>query len=88
MICQGQAVAGAQVTVAGPFPQAGQVWSGLTGGDGSFSTGLILDAGSYVVAIISSGTGYDSLPVTVPPGSYVTVLAQCTTIYGHGYHGW
>ncbi len=83
--CQGQAVAGAQVTISGPFPQAGQVWSGVTGGGGSFSTGLILDAGSYVVAIISPGTSYDSVPVTVPAGSYASVLAQCTLVYGRGY---
>jgi hypothetical protein len=86
--CQGQAVAGAQVTVSGPFPQAGQAWVGATAGDGTFNTGLILDSGSYVVDIISSGSGYDSMPVTVPPGGYASVLAQCTLIYGHGYQGW
>jgi len=83
--CQGQAVAGAQVTVSGPFPQGEQAWSGATGGDGAFSTGLILDAGAYVIAIVSPGTGYDSVPVTVPAGSYVSVFAQCTLIYGPGY---
>jgi hypothetical protein len=83
--CQGQSVAGAQVTVSGPFPQAGQVWSGVTGGDGAFSTGLALDAGSYVIAIISPGTSYDSVPVTVAAGSYASVLAQCTLIYPRGY---
>ena len=85
MTCQGEAVDGAQVTVSGPFPQGGQAWSGVTGGDGTFSTGLILDTGSYVIAILSPGTGYDSLPVTVPAGSYVSVLAQCTLVYGSGY---
>lgn len=85
MTCQGQAVAGAQVTVSGPFPQGEQVWSGVTGGDGAFSTGLILDAGAYVIAIVSPGTGYDSVPVSVPAGSYVSVFAQCTLIYGPGY---
>jgi len=84
VLCQGEAVAGVQVTVSGPFPQGGQLWSGVTGGDGSFSTGLIFDAGSYVVEILSPGTGYDSAPVTVPAGSYASVLAQCTVVYGHG----
>lgn len=85
MICQGQAVGGAQVTVSGLSPQAGQVWSGVTGGDGTFSTGFILDTGSYVIGIISSGASYDSMPVTVAAGSYVSVLAQCTLVYGPGY---
>jgi len=84
--CQDQAVAGAQVSVTGPFPQGGQVWSGVTGGDGAFSTGLILDTGSYVVSIVSSGTSYDSVPVTVPPGSYASVLAVCTHAYGPGHY--
>ena len=88
VICQGQAVAEAQVTVSGPFPQVGQAWLGVTGGDGTFSTGLILDSGSYVVTVISSGSSYDSMPVTVPPGGYASVLAQCTLIYGPGYQGW
>ncbi len=83
--CQDQGVDGAQVTVSGTFPQSGVVWSGVTGGDGTFSTGLILDAGSYVVAITSPGTGYDTLPVTVSPDSYGSVLAQCTIIYGPGH---
>jgi transcriptional regulator with XRE-family HTH domain len=83
--CQGQAVAGVQVAVSGPFPQAGQVWSGATGGDGTFSTGLILDAGSYVVVITSSEASYDSVPVTVPAGDYASVLAQCTLIYRPRY---
>lgn len=85
MTCQGQALAGAQVSVTGPFPQGGHVWSGVTGGDGAFSTGLIFDAGSYVVSIVSTGTSYDSVPVTVPPGSYASVLAQCTLVYGSGH---
>jgi transcriptional regulator with XRE-family HTH domain len=85
VICQGQAVDGAQVTVSGPFPQGGQVWSGVTGGDGTFSTGFILGTGSYVIAIISPGASYDSMPVTVAAGSYVSVLAQCTLVYGPGY---
>jgi len=85
VICRSQPVAGAQVTVSGPFPQAGQAWSGVTGEDGTFSTGLILDSGSYVVTIISSGAGYDTMPVTVPAGGYASVLAQCTVIYPHGY---
>jgi len=85
VICQGQPVAGVQVTASGPFPQAGQAWLGATGGDGTFNTGLILDSGSYVVTIISSGTGYDNMPVTVPPGGYASVLAQCTRIYSPGY---
>jgi DNA-binding CsgD family transcriptional regulator len=83
--CQDQGVAGAQVIVSGPFPQGGQAWSGVTGGDGAFSTGLILEAGSYIVDILSPGTGYDSLSVSVPPGSYASVLAQCILVYGHGY---
>jgi len=85
VICQSQPVAGAQVTVSGPFPLAGQAWLGVTGGDGTFSTGLILDSGSYVVTIISSGAGYDTMPVTVPADGYASVLAQCTVIYPHGY---
>jgi len=88
VICQGQAVAEAQVTVSGPFPQAGQAWLGVTGGDGTFSTGPILDSGSYVVTVISSGSSYDSMPVTVPPDGYASVLAPCTLIYGPGYQGW
>jgi hypothetical protein len=83
--CQGRAVAGAQVSVTGPFPEGGQIWSGVTGGDGAFSTGLILHTGSYVVAIVSPGTSYDSVPVTVPRGSYASVLAQCTLVYGPAY---
>jgi hypothetical protein len=87
VICQGQGVAGAQVTVSGPFPQAGQAWLGVTGGDGTFSTGLTLDSGSYVASVISSGTSYDTIPVTVPPSGYASVFAQCTLIYGHNYQG-
>ncbi len=83
--CRDQGVAGAQVTVSGPFPQGGAAWSGVTGGDGTFSTGLILDAGSYIIAILSPGTGYDSLPVVVSPGSYTSVSAPCTLVYGPGY---
>jgi len=83
--CRDQGVAGAQVTVSGPFPQGGAAWSGVTGGDGTFSTGLILDAGSYIIAILSPGTGYDTLPVAVPPGSYASVSAPCTLVYGPGY---
>ena len=63
----------------------GAAWSGVTGGDGTFSTGLILDAGSYIIAILSPGTGYDTLPVAVPPGSYASVSAPCTLVYGPGY---
>lgn len=85
VICQSQPVAGAQVTVSGPFPLAGQAWLGVTGEDGTFSTGFILDSGSYVVTIISSGAGYDTMPVTVPADGYASVLAQCTVIYPHGY---
>ena len=84
MTCREQGVAGAQVTVSSSFPQGGVAWSGVTGGDGTFSTGLILDAGSYIIAIISPGTGYDTLPVTVSLGSYASVVAQCTH-YGPGY---
>jgi hypothetical protein len=83
--CRHQGVDGAQVTVSGPFPQGGVAWSGVTGGDGTFSTGLILDAGSYIIGIISPGSGYDSLTVAVPPGSYASVLAQCILVYGPGY---
>jgi DNA-binding CsgD family transcriptional regulator len=83
--CRDQGVAGAQVTVSGTFPQSGVVWSGVTGEDGTFSTGLILDAGSYIIGITSPGTGYDTLPVTVSPGSYASVVAPCTIVYGRGY---
>lgn len=85
MTCQGQGVAGAQVTISGPFPQEGTAWSGVSGGDGTFNTGLILNAGSYIISILSPGTGYDTLPVTVPPDSYVSVSAQCTLVYPPGY---
>jgi hypothetical protein len=85
VICQSQPVAGAQVTVSGPFPLAGQAWLGVTGEDGTFSTGLILDSGSYVATVISSGAGYDTMPVTVPADGYASVLTQCTVIYPHGY---
>ena len=85
MFCQGEAVAGAQVTVSGPSPLGGQVWSGVTGGDGGFSTDLIFDAGSYIVEVLSPGASYDSLLVTVPADGYGSVLAQCTVVYGRGH---
>lgn len=74
-------MAGAQVSISGPLPQGGLVWSGVTGEGGTFSTGLILGAGSYIVAILSPGSGYDTLPVAVPPDSYAGVSAQCTLVY-------
>ncbi len=80
--CQGQGVVGAQVAIS----QGGQVfWSGVTGAGGTFSSGLILDAGPYVVSIVSSGEGFDSAMVTVPAGGYGSVAAECTTIYGPGF---
>lgn len=85
MTCQGEGVAGAQVSVSGPFPQGGTAWSGVTGGDGTFSTGLILGAGSYIIAILSSGTGYDTVPVAVYADSYASVAAQCTVVYPPGH---
>ena len=85
MTCQGQATDGAQVTATGPFPQADQVWSGVTGGDGSFSTGLILASGSYLITIISPGASYDTVSVAVPAGAYASVAAECTLTYRPGY---
>lgn len=83
--CQGQATDGAQVTATGPFPQADQVWSGVTGGDGSFSTGLILPSGSYLITIISPGASYDTVSVAVSAGAYASVAAECTLTYRPGY---
>jgi len=75
-------VAGAQVTISGP--SGGLAWSGVTAGGGAFSTGLILDAGSYVVSIASPGEGFDSALVSVPAGGYGYVAAECTTVYRPG----
>ncbi len=84
--CQGQAISGAQVTVSGPFPQTGQTWSGQTGGNGSFSTGLTLDAGSYivdvyVVDVTDRRPSYASMPVSVPADGYASLSAQCTALF-------
>jgi len=83
--CQGQAISGAQVTVSGPLPQMGQVWSGQTGGDGSFSTGFTLDAGSYVVDVhvvdvIERRPSYGSMRVSVPADDYASLSAQCIAL--------
>ncbi|MGQ9572014.1 MAG: sigma factor-like helix-turn-helix DNA-binding protein [Dehalococcoidia bacterium] len=83
--CQDRPVAEALVTITGPFPEGSQAWSGVTGADGTFATGLTLDVGSYVVAITSPRASYDTVPVYVTAGSYVSVAAPCTLVYGPGY---
>ena len=86
--CQGQPVAGAQVSIIGLHPPAAVAWSGATGDDGGFDTGLVLDPGSYVVDILKHGAGYDSVIATVPAGGYAPVYAQCTVLWGAGYSNW
>ena len=86
--CLGQPVAGAEVSIIGLHPRAAVVWSGATGDDGGFDTGLVLDAGSYVVDILKTGAGYDSMMATVRAGGYAPVYAQCTVVWGAGYRNW
>jgi len=86
--CQGQPVAGAQVSIIGLHPPAAVAWSGATGDDGGFDTGLVLDPGSYVVDILKHGAGYDSVIAAVPAGGYAPVYAQCTVLWGAGYSNW
>jgi len=83
--CQGQPVAGAEVSIIGLYRQETVVWSGGTGDDGELSTGLVLNAGSYVVDILKQGASYDSVIATVPAGAYAPVYAQCTVVYGPRY---
>jgi len=83
--CQGQPVAGAQVSIIGLAPGETLAWSGGTGDDGELSTGLVLNAGSYVVDILKQGASYDSVIATVPAGAYAPVYAQCTAVWGTGY---
>jgi hypothetical protein len=80
--CQGQPVAGAEVRVSHQAPGEALAWSGGTGDDGEFCTGLVLDAGSYLVDILKQGTSYDSVIATVPAGGYAPVYAQCTVVRG------
>jgi hypothetical protein len=83
--CQGQPVAGAEVRITGLYNRATVAWSGATGDDGGFGTGLVLDAGSYVVDILAPGTSYDSLLVTVPGQGWAEIYGQCTGVYGLRY---
>lgn len=85
--CQGQPVAGAQVRVSHQSPGEPVVWSGGTGDDGELSTGLVLNAGSYLVDILKQGASYDSVIAAVPAGGYAPVYAQCTALWGTGYIG-
>jgi hypothetical protein len=86
--CQGQPVAGAQVRVSHQSPGEPVVWSGGTGDDGELSTGLVLNAGSYLVDIVKQGASYDSVIAAVPAGGYAPVYAQCTALWGTGYRDW
>jgi hypothetical protein len=58
----------------------GSAWTGATGADGSFNTGLTLTAGTYVVSIGWSGGTFDSTMARVPDGDYTYVAAECTGI--------
>jgi hypothetical protein len=80
--CQGQAASGAQVSISGPYPGGGSGWAGATGPDGSFSTDLVLVAGSYVVSISWSGGIFDSAIAAVPYGGYAYVAVECTAVIG------
>jgi hypothetical protein len=83
--CQGQAASGAQVSISGPYPGGGSGWAGATGPDGSFSTDLVLVAGSYVVSISWSGGIFDSAIAAVPHGGYAYVAVECTAVIGPSY---
>ena len=63
------------VTISATF-----VWSGVTGGGGTFDSGLTLPPGSYVVTVSSPSAGYDSFLASVPAGGYADILAQCSTV--------
>ena len=82
--CQGQTADGAQVSITGPYPGGGSAWAGATGPDGSFSTELMLMAGSYVVSISWSDGVFDSAIAAVPHGGYAYVAAECTGVIGPG----
>lgn len=86
--CQGQPVAGAEVSIIGLHPQATVVWSGATGEDGAFGTGFVLGAGSYMVDILVPGANYDTLFAAVPVGDYAQIYAQCTAVCGPEYQNW
>ncbi len=81
VVCQGEAVVGASVLVTGPSPSSATPWSGVTGGGGTFDSGLALAPGSYIVTVSSPGAGYDSLLASVPVGGYAELYAQCTTVH-------
>ena len=78
-------MAGAQVRVSHQSAGETVVWSGGTGDDGELSTGLVLNAGTYLVDIVKQGASYDSVIATVPAGAYAPVYAQCTAVWGAGY---
>jgi len=80
--CQGQPVVGAQVSVVGPHSPATVAWWGATEGDGTFNTGFVLEAGSYVVSILAPDTSYDSIPATVPAQDWRHISAQCVATHG------
>jgi len=81
--CGEEAVSGAQVTISGP--SGGSAWVGATGADGSFSTGLVLMTGTYVVSIGWTGGTFDSEMAHVPNGAYAYVAAECTGINRPGH---
>lgn len=83
--CQGQAASGAQVSIKSLSPSGGSGWAGATGPDGSFSTGLVLMPGSYVVSISWGGGTFDSALAEVPDGGYAYVAAECTSTIGPVY---
>ncbi len=83
--CEGEAVSGAQISIAGPYPGGGSAWGGTTGADGSFSSGLGLAAGSYVVSISWQDGNFDSALASVPAGGYADVAAECTIIINRGH---
>jgi len=86
--CGGQPVVGAEVSIIGLDPRATVAWSGATGDDGGFSTGLVFDAGSYVVGILAPGASYDSLLTSVPLRGWAQIHAECTAAYGSKYENW
>ena len=80
--CQQQAASGAQVNATGPYPGGGSSWVGTTDGDGGFSTGLLLSAGTYVVSVSWPSGTFDSAIAEVPDGGYAYVAVVCSGVIG------
>ena len=78
--CELEAASGAQVSASGPYPAGGSGWAGVTDGEGGFSTGLVLTAGTYVVSISWAGGSFDSAIAEVPNGGDAYVAAECTAV--------